>query len=1534
MLVTLIGRNTINKLRLPKEKIGNYWIYDKEHNKRLINIEATSDNNWQIRSSDLCKIIAAKNIVYSNTAIKVVKNGTEVVDKIILKEYSYYYVTIGYSEELYLLYCSPLYDETYTHLHIENTVTVYVGKDKSNQIIFENPLVCDMQAKIFLFQGVWTIENYDKKFNTFVNDKPVSDSTMRLSNGDRISIFGLNIIIINREIYINNPKGKVKYNLQFFSPVLSQNNKFTNTEDEEDFSKYLVKRYFLRTPRIKEQLNHEKIKIISPGIQKENRELPAAVALATSSSMALMTLIMLAQTVSNLMDGTIELSNAIFSFAMYGALLITSVLIPIINRVFSKRLQKANRKDAIDAYKQYILDKEKDVEMILNDNRRILNDLYPADDKCIEIILNQTPRLWERQITEEDFLTIRLGEGDVPSNLDISASDNDSLNAEKETSDLMDECIARAKVLKNGPVLVNLSQFNIFGVMCKNEQLKNKYIRNLLLQLITFQSYDELKLVFLLKDNKDNEWNFAKMLPHIWDNARKVRYFADTPSEVGIISQYVEDIFRRRVNQQEESRSNKTTYADYKPYYLIITDDYKNVEDLNIVKDILKSDQNYGFGLLFASDSILNLPNECKHFVDIDNNRGALLTSDDIKASRIDFNIHLSEIFSFEKISQILSNILIKYSDEKEMMLPTNYTFLEMYNVGNIDQLHISERWRENDSTVSLNAPVGIDGAGKLISLDAHEKFHGPHGLIAGSTGSGKSEFIITYILSLAINYHPNDVQFVLIDYKGGGLAGAFKRPELQLPHLVGTITNIDKSSLQRSLESIESELKSRQVKFSMASIETGESTMDIYKYQRYYHNGVLKEPISHLFIISDEFAELKQQEPEFMDELISIARIGRSLGVHLILATQKPGGVVNDQIRSNAKFGVSLKVQTTSDSRDIIGIPDAAKLTNAGQFFLKVGNDDYLALGQSAWTGAVYIPSNEVRKDYDNSIEFISSTGRILKKVDDIKRVNAESKGEQLTNIVKYISDLAKMKKLKEESLWLPPIPENIYVKEIRNKYKLKVDKSIVNPVIGEYDDPSTQSQNVVQLDLTTGGNVIIYGNAVSGKETLLDTMIYDTITQYHSSEVWIYILDFGGETMKIYKNAAHVGDVIFSFEEEKVDRLFMLLQRKLRERKELLSKYNGSYKLYKKSTKNTIPLLTVIINNYEAFAEAYKDNYNDTLELLLREGLKYRIVFVITTGTTTSVRYRMLQNIKQKIALQMNQEDDYRMIFERLRNKVPANIYGRGLINPEEKKYYEFQTAKISESENWNEDIVQAIEKINKKADVFAEEVPVIPDMVTIDTLKPYVEDVSSIPVGITHKNITPFTFDLTKNFIYPILTSSLDDYSSFITSLIEIIKLIPNTNLTILDAEEIIRDKSKSLKNEYDELFTKLKASNRRKKEQVILIVGLEKFITEMGGDVPFLEALKTSQKLGKFHYIIVETAQKLNRQTGYKWYQSYLTSNTGLWLGNGVNEQFVLKNSITGTRLVNMCGTSYGYAFAKGKPYLIKLLGMKEGSEENE
>ena len=818
------------------------------------------------------------------------------------------------------------------------------------------------------------------------------------------------------------------------------------------------------------------------------------------------------------------------------------------------------------------------------------------------------------------------------------------------------------------------------------------------------------------------------------------------------------------------------------------------------------------------------------------------------------------------------------------------------------------------------------------ISLDIHEKFHGPHGLVAGSTGSGKSELIITYILSLAVNYSPNDVAFILIDYKGGGLAGAFQKREVKLPHLVGTITNIDTVGLQRSLVSIQSELRRRQVKFNEVRNKIDEGTIDIYKYQKLYHEGVVEEPIPHLLIICDEFAELKQQQEEFMDELISVARIGRSLGVHLILATQKPAGIVNDQIRSNSKFGICLKVQEKEDSMDVIKKPDAADLKQAGQFYLQVGNDEYFVLGQSAWSGAPYIPTDITKKKIETSIKFISDIGATIKEVDNSAQKVDNSQGEQLTNIVKYIYELAKEENIKTNQLWLNNIPETIYINDLKKKYNIKKQENIISPVIGEFDDPYNQRQGIVRLNLSNDGNTIIYGNAESGKETLLSTLIYDLISTYTPEEVQAYLLDFGSEALKIFKESPHVGDIAFINNSEKIGRFFNMIQHEIKERTEILSDYNGDYKLYNKENEEKMPMIVVVINNYEAFAENYEDKYEDLFLTLTRESVKCGIVFILTTSTFHDIRYRLTQNFKQKIALQLNNEDDYLNIFEDAKKKRPSHVFGRGLIRL--KGLYEFQTAKICEAEKWNATIKEEIQNEKEKYQTRAKHIPTLPEKVTLEDTKPYIKGITAIPIGIMQKNLNVLTYNFKKNFVNLITSKNMENLIQFISGMIEEVKIVEDIDLIVLDAERILQTKKETLMNNYKRLITEIDANIQKSKHTLVIIIGIDKFILDLeNGEEELHQLFNKANEIENYSFILAENFTRFKNHEYDEWYKNYITGDTGIWIGNGITDQYLINVDSSGQEMKNNCGDSFGYMINQGLPTMIKVLGIKEKGDDN-
>ena len=385
------------------------------------------------------------------------------------------------------------------------------------------------------------------------------------------------------------------------------------------------------------------------------------------------------------------------------------------------------------------------------------------------------------------------------------------------------------------------------------------------------------------------------------------------------------------------------------------------------------------------------------------------------------------------------------------------------------------------DTTDKICAPIGIREGGEKVYLDLHERGSGPHGLIAGTTGSGKSELLTTMIISFSLRYPPEKLSFFLIDYKGGGMSGLFA----DLPHLLGSISNLTRSRSQRAMTALRSENIRRQELFVKYKVN------NINDYTLLYDRGEAEESLPHIVIMVDEFAELKREEPEFMDNLISISQVGRSLGMHLLLATQKPAGVVDEKIRSNTGFRIALRLVDRSDSMDMLHRDDAVAIRECGRGFFQAANEQLVCF-QSGYAMAGVETDEDPPRIYtdffmDEHIPDISG-GRI--------------KSAPAGGMTWYEYSLMAVKEADRirgrtpaAKLFLPPVPED---PEDDTAYAI-------------YDDPCRQRYIRQVYDPSEAGHTLIAGRSQSGKSELLYTMIARIRAQAS-----IYIIDYGGGRLK----------------------------------------------------------------------------------------------------------------------------------------------------------------------------------------------------------------------------------------------------------------------------------------------------------------------------------------------------------------------------------------------------------------------------------
>ena len=1537
MRVSIVKNKNIQNIILPEKVDGSFWITGTDSNgikRNIMSIEA-ENGKWKL---------------VSNKEIYCINNGI-IEQYIYLEKNNFYMIKNDIENSTFLIYCSNV-STNYNYYEISQYLDsgLLIGNGP-NTIINYTLLDGDIAIIKKVNNKVYVYDN-NSKYGIYVNNTRVLNQT-EIKIGDVIFIMGLKMVYVLIDDNNGNliPYIGVNVNDVFNSSIkllpsnlLQQLIGFEESDEEIEYQLFDEKEYFHKTPRFIKTIKPLVLQVDAPPSKNDEKNNPLLLTIGPMITMSMTSLVTGYTAISGVLNGQSTWANATPSLIVCGAMFASMFIWPIFTKKYEKRQRKKEEKLRQEKYSAYIEEKRKVIVSAKQEQENILINNFPEISEIQELILNRYVTLWQRRIEDSDFLKINIGIGQIPMKIDIKYPEDHFSMVEDNLKDMVSKLGNEPKLLSNVPIVYSIYDHFISGLV-GDDQISNEYMKRLILQLLAFHSYEDLKIIILTDEEKEEQWKFLKNAPHCFSDDRKTRFFATNNDEYQEICYYLDRVFALR----KEKMGSEPIITNSDKTYLIITDSFRKVRDYEVIKKILKSKKNYGFMLFILDNKITNLPDQCSTFININKNQGEFHNNENY-AEVITFKVDLVTPIDYESCIKKLANIPIEFDVETDSKMPEKVGFLEMFDVGKIEQINALARWQKSNPMMNLSAPVGIGKSGEKISIDLHEKFHGPHGLIAGMTGSGKSEFIITYILSMAINYHPYEVQFILIDYKGGGLAGAFENKTigLKLPHLVGTITNLDVNEIKRSLSSIESELKRRQALFNEARELTNESTIDIYKYQKMYRAGLVKEPVSHLFIISDEFAELKNQQPEFMEQLISTARIGRSLGVHLILATQKPSGVVDPQIWSNTRFRICMKVQDKSDSNEVIKCPDAAFLKQTGRFYFQVGYNEVFVLGQAAWAGGKYIPSERYNKTIDTSIDFINPVGYIVKSMETKpknEKVSA-SNGEELLNIVKYLSEIANQQNIKCRPLWLEKIPREIRIEDLAIKYNYQKVNFVVNPIVGEYDVPSNQEQRLLTLPLTDDGNTLIYGATGSGKENFIITLIYSSMLYYTPEEINYYIIDFGSGALNMFSKCPIVGDILKPEEEDKVENLYKMIKNIIDERKKLFSDFGGDYQSYLKNSGKSVPNLVIIINNYESYQELY-EKFEDELTMLTRECNKYGIYFIFALSTPNGLRFKLKQNFALTYVLQQNNEDDYVSILGSVNKNYPAKIFGRGIIKTD--SVYEFQTAFATDKDNITKYIKEKCNYYSTKYDVVAKKVPVLPNTVIFENI--YSEKIkeNELLIGLNKNDLSSSKININKNYISLVIAMDLNDTNKFINNVIKQMIRRDFKSLLVINAEDYEIDlnyinKYQYVNKKFDSIFDKLynfvnqqyetyESNNYDKsifnniKPLNCIIIGINSFKNKLSSDNQdkYSDLFIKAKDLGIINFIIVDSINEFKSIEYDNWYKNTVDNSTGIWIGNGINDQFSLKiNQKIPELRENDVPESFCFVIHKGKPKYVKYI----------
>lgn len=887
-----------------------------------------------------------------------------------------------------------------------------------------------------------------------------------------------------------------------------------------------------------------------------------------------------------------------------------------------------------------------------------LTQVSPEPGECLRRAQERQPRLWERSPRDADFLALRLGLGRLPFCLTIKTP-REPLTLEPDPLYGEVEALAAQFAQVDGaPVLLPLPGLGAVGVVGNRVRVLAT-ARQLAVQAVAGHSPEDLKVVAVFPAEEAEEWAWLRWLPHVWSADRSVRWLAADRDSASDLLSDLQDLLSRRKRQQASGSVAPQSATPQVPAFLIFLADPRLAEKHPALPMLLRDGAALGAYTVILTERKEELPMECQGIVERSEGAGQLVLTAPGTVPTL-FAPDEGSLELAERLARALAPVRLNQM-AAPAEIPHAVTLLQVLGLDRVDELDAVRRWTEAEPFRSLGVPVGVRAGGEPLILDLHERAHGPHGLVAGATGSGKSELLQALIAALAVQFHPHDLAFVMIDYKGGGMANLFS----DLPHLVGTITNLEGNLAKRALAALKAELKRRQRLLG----EAGVNHIDDYIKSR--RKGRALEPIPHLVLVVDEFAELKTEQPDFMRELVSAVRVGRSLGVHLILATQKPAGVVDEQIWSNTRFRLCLRVERPSDSQEVIKCPDAASLTRPGQAYVQVGNDELLEQFQAAYSGAPYRPGTAGEGD-PLEIAEVGLNGRRYRLSSRPAAPPGTESESQLQVLVRHLAaEAAREAITRLPGPWLPPLPDTVTLDQLTLP-----DMSWVAPVVGLLDDPENQLQQPLRLDLGKEGHLALYGAPGMGKTTFLLTLATALARTHSPQDLHLYALDATGRSLGLLRDLPHCGGVVLGDEDERLDRLMRLLMAELERRKELLAAAGvNTLAAYRQiAGGNPLPAVVMLVDNYPAFAAAHAEA-DDLLTQVAREGGNLGLHLVLTAGSPSQIRSRMAGSITLTATLALADRSEYSAAVGRTGGLEPVPTPGRGLIKGTPP--LEFQTA-----------------------------------------------------------------------------------------------------------------------------------------------------------------------------------------------------------------------------------------------------------------
>jgi len=918
-----------------------------------------------------------------------------------------------------------------------------------------------------------------------------------------------------------------------------------------------------------------------------------------------------------------------------------SPLMAIGSAVDGKRRGRRSARSEKDRYRRELAELRERLDDRSNEERARRRATHPDPAEVGRRVAQPSTTLWERRPEHPDFLLLRAGVGDVTWAPPVA--ERPGIAVADEVAAVLDD----AATLARAAVPVDLSAGGVVGLV-GDRSAALALARSLVCQASVLHGPADLPVTVLVDQAASDDWDWVKWLPHTRGASGVDRMLSADHDLSARMAEARLDAHRMGGGGGGRSRPGA---APAGPTLLVVVDDETLTAGRRApTRSLLRGEAGPVAGIVVAATAD-RLPAVCTTVVELDGTDGKAHLTRPQRGERVDGFVVAGLA---DDVARDVARALARYEDpELDLVgagLPASIRLLPLLDLDDTTPEAVRARWqRSRHDPGRLAAPIGVAESG-VFPVDL--VLDGPHGLVGGTTGSGKSELLRTIVAGLAAHHDPDHLTFVLIDFKGGAAFDECSR----LPHTVGLVTDLDEHLAERALRCLEAELKHRERVLRAA----GASDLP-----DYLGSARSTEPLPRLVVIIDEFATLKAELPSFIDALVGVAQRGRSLGVHLLLATQRPQGAISDNIKANTNLRIALRVQDRSDSTDIVDVPDAAAIPRSapGRAYVRLGPSEVVAIQTALSTGArsddalapidlapfVYGPTPRA------PVAPVAPAAAVAGQADN----DSDTAETDLGTLVDVIGRAftATGRPLPRRP-WPDPLPSRVDLDELVADAEASVPVGTPLPFVpfALADDPDAQSQYPVGW-VPADGNLLLYGVGGSGTTTALAGLALSLAQRHGPDDLHLYVVDMGARELEDLLPLPHVGAVITAGERERQTRLVRVLRDEMARRRQLGVAAVGE-----------LPLVVTLIDGWSAFAAEYADMAGgavlDALQRVFADGPEVGMYTVITADRPTAIPSSLASLVRQRLAFRLPDATAY-TAFGLRSTAVPRQLPpGRALV------------------------------------------------------------------------------------------------------------------------------------------------------------------------------------------------------------------------------------------------------------------------------